>query len=97
MTRNVNRGWRGVMLVGFLSLSAVSTGCFQTTVGGQTLLDDARKVEREALLFDELLAPPADDGAGGVPRHHALEATEQMVGVTPVAERAKVRGRLIPG
>ncbi len=37
MARNVNRGWRGVMLVGCLSLSAVSTGCFQTTVGGQTL------------------------------------------------------------
>lgn len=37
MTRNVSRGWRGVAMFGCLSLSAVSTGCFQTTVGGQTL------------------------------------------------------------
>ena len=37
MKRNANRGWRGLMLAGCLSLSAVSTGCFQTTVGGQTL------------------------------------------------------------
>lgn len=37
MKRNENRWWREMMLVGCLSLSAVSTGCFQTTVGGQTL------------------------------------------------------------
>jgi len=37
MKWNANRGWRGLMLAGCLSLSAVSTGCFQTTVGGQTL------------------------------------------------------------
>ena len=37
MKRNANRNWRGLMLVGCLSLSAVSAGCFQTTVGGQTL------------------------------------------------------------
>ncbi len=37
MTRNANRSWRGLMLVSCLSLSAVSTGCLQTTVGGQTL------------------------------------------------------------
>ena len=37
MKRNANRGWRGLVLVGSLSLSAVSAGCLQTTVGGQTL------------------------------------------------------------
>ena len=37
MKRNANRGWRGLMLASCLLLSAVSAGCFQTTVGGQTL------------------------------------------------------------
>ena len=29
-------GWRGTLVTGLL-ISATSTGCFQTTVGGQTL------------------------------------------------------------
>jgi hypothetical protein len=37
MTRNAIRSWRGLMLLGCLGLSALSTGCFQTTVAGQTL------------------------------------------------------------
>ena len=37
MKRNANRVWRGLMLTGCLMLSAVSTGCWQTTISGQTL------------------------------------------------------------
>lgn len=37
MKRNTHLAGRGVMLVACLMLSAVSTGCLQTTVGGQTL------------------------------------------------------------
>ena len=37
MTRNANKSWRGLMLTGCLMLSAVSTGCWQTTISGQTL------------------------------------------------------------
>ncbi len=37
MKRNAQQGWRGLAMLTCLLLSAVSTGCFQTTVGGQTL------------------------------------------------------------
>ena len=37
MKRNTNRVWRSLMLTGCLMLSAVSAGCWQTTIGGQTL------------------------------------------------------------
>ena len=37
MTRNANKCWRGLMLTGCLMLSALSTGCWQTTISGQTL------------------------------------------------------------
>lgn len=37
MKLNANRYWRGLMLTGCLMLSALSTGCWQTTISGQTL------------------------------------------------------------
>lgn len=37
MKRNANRIGRGLMLAGCLVLSAVSSGCWQTTISGQTL------------------------------------------------------------
>lgn len=37
MKRNANGCWRGLMLAGCLVLSAMSTGCWQTTMSGQTL------------------------------------------------------------
>ena len=37
MNRNASRCWRGLMLTGCLMLSAFSTGCWQTTISGQTL------------------------------------------------------------
>jgi hypothetical protein len=37
MKRNANQSWRGLMLTGCLILSAFSTGCWQTTISGQTL------------------------------------------------------------
>jgi len=37
MARKANQHSRAALLIGCLSLSAFSTGCFQTTVGGQTL------------------------------------------------------------
>jgi len=37
MNRNVSRFWRGLMLTGCLMLSAFSSGCWQTTISGQTL------------------------------------------------------------
>lgn len=32
-----HQGWRGWMVAACLMLSATSTGCLQTTIGGQTL------------------------------------------------------------
>lgn len=37
MKRNAKRCWQGLMLTCCLTLSALSTGCFQTTISGQTL------------------------------------------------------------
>lgn len=37
MKLNANGCWRGLMLTGCLILSAMSTGCWQTTLSGQTL------------------------------------------------------------
>lgn len=37
MKRNANKFWQVMMLNSCLALSATSAGCWQTTIGGQTL------------------------------------------------------------
>ena len=37
MKRNAKRCWRGLMLTCCVTLSTLTTGCFQSTISGQTL------------------------------------------------------------